>query len=95
VTLHHSLLEAQFNQGTHTTLVRSGFLPAGTTIDLGAIPPTHLPSWILDIDSAVSGSDVVVADKISDLAASLAERAYRVFRYAVNRDFLKAFEAPQ
>jgi uncharacterized protein (TIGR04255 family) len=94
VTVHHSLLEAQFNQGAHTTLVRCGVLPAGTTIDL-AVPATSLPSWILDIDSAVSGADVVVADKIDDLAADLVERAYRFFRYAVNRDFLKVFEAPQ
>ena len=94
VTIHHSLLEAQFNQGAHTTLVRCGVLPAGTTIDL-AVPATGLPSWILDIDSAVSGADAVVADKISDLATDLAERAYRVFRFAVNRDFLKVFEAPQ
>lgn len=94
VTIHHSLLEAQFDQGPHTMLVRCGVLPADATIDL-AVPATGLPSWILDIDSAISGADVVVADKISSLAADLAERAYRFFRYAVNRDFLKAFEGPQ
>jgi uncharacterized protein (TIGR04255 family) len=94
VTVHHSLLEAQFNQGAHTMLVRCGVLPAGTTIDL-AVPATSLPSWTLDIDSAVSGPGVVAADKISDLATDLAERAYRFFRYAVNRDFLRVFEAPQ
>lgn len=94
VTVHHSLLEAQFDRGAHTMLVRCGVLPAGTTIDL-AIPATNLPSWILDIDSAVTGSDVVAADRIGDLAADLADRAYRFFRYAVNRDFLKVFEAPR
>lgn len=94
VALHHSLLEAQFNQGAHAMLVRCGVLPADTTIDL-AVPATSLPSWILDIDSAVSGAGVVTADKITDLAADLAERAYRFFRFAVTRDFLKVFEAPQ
>lgn len=93
VTVHHSLLEVQFNRGAYAMLVRCGVLPADTTIDL-AIPATNLPSWILDIDSAVTGSDVVAADNIGELSTDLAERAYRFFRYAVNRDFLKVFEAP-
>lgn len=94
VTVHHSVSEAQFDQGAHTMLVRCGVLPAGTTIDL-AVPATDLKSWILDIDSSITGSDVVDAQKVGELAADLAERAYRFFRYAVNRDFLKRFEAPQ
>jgi uncharacterized protein (TIGR04255 family) len=94
VTVHHSLLEEQFNRGARSMLVRCGVLPAGTTIDL-AVPTTPLRSWILDIDSAVSGGDVVTADKISYLAKDLAECAYRFFRYAVSRDFLRVFEAPR
>jgi uncharacterized protein (TIGR04255 family) len=94
VTIHHSLLEAQFNQDSHSMLVRCGVLPADTTID-PTVPATTLPSWILDIDSAVSGTEVVTIDRISHLTTDLAERAYRFFRYAVNRDFLKLFEAPQ
>jgi uncharacterized protein (TIGR04255 family) len=94
VTIHHGLLEEQFNRGAHSMLVRCGVLPAGATIDL-AVPATNLPSWILDIDSAVSGGDVVTADRISYLATDLAKCAYRYFRYAVNSDFLRVFEAPR
>jgi len=94
VTVNHSLLEEQFNRGAHSMLIRCGILPAGATIDL-AVPATNLPSWILDIDSAVNGGDVVTVDKIGYLATDLAERAYRFFRYAVSRDFLRVFEVSQ
>jgi uncharacterized protein (TIGR04255 family) len=92
VALNHSLLEIQLNRGAHTILVRSGVLPAGTTID-PAVPATNLKSWILDIDSAVTGPDAVPVDKIEELSSDLAERAYRFFRYTVTNDFLTLFEA--
>jgi uncharacterized protein (TIGR04255 family) len=91
-TLGHSLSEVQLNQGAHSLLVRCGVLPAGTTID-PTVPATNLKSWILDIDSAVTGNDAVPIDKVEELSADLAERAYRFFRYAVTREFLTVFEA--
>jgi uncharacterized protein (TIGR04255 family) len=91
-TLNHSLLEVQLNQGAHSILVRCGVLPAGTTID-PAVPATNLRSWILDIDSAVTGANAIPIDKIEELSSDLAERAYRFFRYSVTSDFLTLFEA--
>jgi len=93
-TLHHSLLEVQLNQGAHSMLVRSGILPAGTTID-PAVPATNLKSWILDIDSAVNEASAIPVGGVKELSEDLAARAYRFFRYAVTYDFLRAFEAPQ
>jgi hypothetical protein len=68
-------------------------LPAETTID-PAVPAVNLKSWILDIDSAVTGTESVPIDKVEELSVDLAERAYRFFRYAVTSDFLTLFQAP-
>jgi uncharacterized protein (TIGR04255 family) len=90
--LNHSLLEFQVNHDAHTVLVRCGVLPAGTTID-PAVPATPLKSWILDIDSALTGADAIQADDIEDSSWQLAERAYRFFRYIVTTEFIETFKA--
>jgi uncharacterized protein (TIGR04255 family) len=91
-TLGHSLLEVQLNQGAHSLLVRCGVLPAEATIDPG-VPSVNVKSWILDIDSAITGTESVPIDKVEELSVDLAERAYRFFRYAVTSDFLTLFQA--
>jgi uncharacterized protein (TIGR04255 family) len=90
MTLHHALIEAQFDHGSSTLLTKSGFLPPGGTVD-PSMPPVETNSWILDIDSFMSGALPASESEIESTLNDLAKRAYRFFRYCVSDDFLDIF----
>ena len=89
--LNHAVMEAQFDHGDTTLLVKTGFLPPEATIDL-AITPVHTSSWILDIDSFVSDNLGASGAATEDQMVHLASRAYRFFRYSVSDEFLDLFQ---
>lgn len=91
-TLHHEILESQYDRGHSTTLVRCGYLPPQSTIDL-AVPPASGPSWILDIDSAITDTSRISVEAIQGLTDELFGYNYHFFRYAVSSEFLKLFGA--
>ncbi len=71
---------------------RWGLVPAGATVDPGAMPPLATPSWILDLDAFTpQGEGARALDVAATLAQarSFAERIYSMFRWAVTDDFLR------
>ena len=87
----HSMSEALYQLGDHDLLqARWGLLPPGAVLD-ATIPPVPMPSWILDLDSFFIGKTVPDTEPITNLVTSLAERAYRYFRWVVTPEFLSTF----
>lgn len=87
----HAVSETMFELSDARVLARWGRLPAGSTVDPGAIEAAHEKSWILDLDmfSAAPvpfGVERAVAD-----AQRFAERIYTIFRWAVTDDFLRRY----
>ena len=72
-------------------LTRWGMVPAGATIDPGAIEPLAEPSWVLDIDAFRSGERRFAASEVAGEAVRLAERAYAFFRWSVTDAFIAHF----
>jgi uncharacterized protein (TIGR04255 family) len=94
-SIHHSLSETQFDhEPGSSTLLRTAHLPPNSTID-PSLPPVGFPSWILDIDCSITGWRNIDLHGVQRDATTLAERAYRVFRYAVTGDFIEIFRGEQ
>lgn len=73
---------------------RWGLVPAGATVDPGAMPPLGVPSWILDLDAFAQSPEsarMLDVDAIVAQARAFAERIYSVFRWAVNDEFLRRY----
>lgn len=91
-TLSQSLLSFA---DTAKLLVQFGLLPENGTFD-PTLPPVSEPSWVLDLDSYEEFPDTrealsTHADAVSKAAATCAERAHTLFRWAVTNDFLTHF----
>lgn len=65
-----------------SVLVRSLFLPSNAMFD-PTVPPVQQPSWVLDIDSYREAATAFEPVRLTETVRVLAERAYRVFHWAV------------
>ena len=90
VRVQHSLCDTVFVDGNSYIQARWGWLPAGTSIDLTAAPPS-VPYWLLDIDSYTGSGGPFKADALDDLTRSLAAGAYRLFRWIITDNFITRF----
>jgi uncharacterized protein (TIGR04255 family) len=88
--LKHSMLDALFADGEYAIQVRCGMLPANSTLDAD-IPALPDPVWILDIDSYIERRMAGPAVEFSERLWALADRAYRMFRWIVNDEFIEHF----
>jgi uncharacterized protein (TIGR04255 family) len=88
----HSFTECLFSlPGGGNLLLRSGRLPAGATVDPGAIEPVDTSSWILDLDAFAADLGTFDVNAICQLAGRFAERLYTVFRWVVTEEFLRRY----
>jgi len=86
--LMFSLTESHYSLPDHRgLLVRSGFVPKGATVD-PSLPPVETPSWVLDLDAFRMDERLLGAQSLEQEAGSLAEQAYRYFRWVVTPTFL-------
>jgi uncharacterized protein (TIGR04255 family) len=71
--------------------LRSGLVPAQSTVDPAAIEPIDGPSFILDIDMFSEATRSFSSESISRELVRYAERIYAVFRWAVTDEFLRHY----
>jgi uncharacterized protein (TIGR04255 family) len=87
-----ALSEAVYAVPEGSMLARWGFLPPGTTHDMG-IQPAPMASWILDydlfVDSNQSGRPIA-PEEIAQKAHEFCLRGYSFFRWMTTEDFLIA-----
>ncbi|SRR6266508_3688361 len=88
--LSHSFSQAQFATIDGGSLLNWGLLPANGVFD-PMLTSTDSPSWILDIDAFHSSKVPFEAQAVTELARSLATRAYTHFRWAVTEEFLNTY----
>ena len=91
VHLQHALTESVFLVEKAQLLARWGLLPAGATVDPGAIEPIDVPSWILDLDMFTTKSFPFNVDRVVTDGRAFAERIYTFFRWAVTDDFVRHY----
>jgi uncharacterized protein (TIGR04255 family) len=77
--------------GAGELMARWGLVPAGSTVDPSAVPPVDFPSWILDLDAYVTGTQSFSVEVLMDRTRLFAERIYTFFRSVVTEDFLRRF----
>jgi uncharacterized protein (TIGR04255 family) len=70
-------------------LLRHGLLPAQATYDPGAVPASDAASWVLDLDAYRDRRMEFEAHRLGQIATSLAEKEYRMFRWVVSDEFLR------
>lgn len=87
----HSLSDSLFGLDDDLLQVRWGLLPAGALFDPG-LRAMAGESWTLDLDSFTSSRIEADALAISKRVETLAERAYRMFRWLVTDHFLERFQ---
>lgn len=91
VALIHSMSESLYVlDASHRLQARWGLLPPGAVLD-ASTPPLPDPSWVLDVDSYREMRFGVDSTTVADAARTLADRAYRFFRWAVTGDFLSRY----
>ena len=73
--------------------LRWGILPPNLTIDPGLLDPLPVTSWVLDLDVSSSTQKPFDAATLTAEFATLAKRAYAVFRWAVTDAGLEHFGA--
>jgi len=79
VRLVSTLSQAVYKVEDVNLQVRSGYLPAGETMD-PAIEPIGRPSWILDLDAYQEGRLVYAPEQVREVASRLADTAYDFFK---------------
>lgn len=89
--LIHALSEAVFALDSDRLAARWGQLPAGATVDPGALEPLSERSWILDLDMYSTEPYPFDAERVVSEAGRYAERLYTFFRWAVTDEFLRRF----
>ncbi len=88
--LRHGVAEAELDLDAGERLrARWGRLPAGATVDASLVPPIDGPSWVLDIDVFRVNEQPFHHDRLAEAMATLGEKAYRFFRWAVTDEFLE------
>ena len=88
--LLHSFSQAQFATIDGGSSLNWGLLPANTSFD-PSLTAVDLPSWILDIDAFHSARVPFEVETVTELARSLAGRAYTHFRWAITEEFLNTY----
>lgn len=91
IELKHSLSDLLFTEGEYSIQVRCGILPANIVLDAD-IPVLPEPIWILDIDSYIEQRMTGAASEFGQRLRILADRAYRMFRWIVNSEFIEHFK---
>jgi uncharacterized protein (TIGR04255 family) len=86
-----SVNQALVNAEEGTVLVRWGALGADMVIDPNLMGAHPKPSFILDIDVFAVGRQDFAHQALADAFQGLAQRAYAVFRYAVDDEFLRFY----
>ena len=98
VALAHTLSEALYSMDptgpgvTDALHARWGLLPSGSVLD-PTLPAVDAASWVLDLDSFRMRRGAFETAAISDEVRTLADRAYRFFRWVVTPEFLTRFGA--
>ena len=92
ITLAHVFSQAQFNEPAGGLVLNWGLLPPNGLFD-PTLKPLTTTSWVLDIDAFSSTRLPFDPTSLVDASKSLADRAYRSFRWAVKEDFLQAFRS--
>ena len=87
----HAMSESLFKLPKAQLLARWGLLPAGATVDPGALEPVAERSWILDLDMFSLTSSKFSVDRVATDVEEFAARIYTVFRWAVTDAFLKRY----
>lgn len=81
---------AEFNVPEGRVIVRAGILKAGQTHDPQVLLPNNAVRYFLDLDGINTDPRKFSAGEIRATAASLTERVYTVFRWAVTDKLLEA-----
>lgn len=68
-----------------------GLLPGNQSYDPTVLPPIETQSWILDIDGFTETNTDFEAENILESLNRLADIDYRLFRFTVTENFLKAY----
>ena len=72
-------------------MTRWGRIPAGGTVDPGAVDPIDESSWMLDIDAYDAVTRKFDVASILKQAQVFSERIYNIFRWAVTDEFLRRY----
>jgi uncharacterized protein (TIGR04255 family) len=91
VELQHSISDILFVGQDRSVQVRCGILPAQVTVFGLDVPAADRPTWLLDIDSYVEHKMVATSSDMTAKLRILADGAYRMFRWIINKDFLVRF----
>ena len=72
---------------------RTGFLPVGATIDPAILDPLAERCWVLDLDLFRQAPPMISfnPEALAADASVFALRIYTVFRWLINKEFLKTF----
>lgn len=92
--VRHMISEVEAPSKEGSVLARWGHLPEQGSHDPEIMPPKNNPSWFLDVDSFASYESNLLEynpEEISAITHSLANRAYNLFRWCVNDNFLDKF----
>ncbi|MEV0553839.1 TIGR04255 family protein [Streptomyces sp. NPDC050597] len=89
-TLLQSVNESLFSYGADKMLVRTGWIPAGRSVE-PTIPVLDSDTWVLDLDSFVDTAEDFSADHVARKVRDLADAAYSGFRTLVKEEFLKHY----
>jgi uncharacterized protein (TIGR04255 family) len=89
--LGFSICESSFSLDDASLRARWGVLPAGATTDPTTIDPLPEPSWILDIDMFVERQPEFDGDSVVSRGRLFAETTYKLFRWCVTDEFLRAY----
>ncbi len=88
-SLVQSLNDIVFERDATAVRMRVGLVPPGVQPD-PAVQPADLPSWICDVDT-FDARFQSLDETVEQRAATLAEDAYQLFRWAVTDRFLDHF----
>jgi uncharacterized protein (TIGR04255 family) len=90
IAVKHSLFDSIFIDGDYSIQTRCGVMPPRGVLDL-EIPVVEANTWVLDIDSYVEKRMHFAPSEVASKVYDLADRAYRMFRWVVNDEFIKHF----
>ncbi|WP_081639715.1 TIGR04255 family protein [Actinomadura flavalba] len=93
VQRNHAICDALFHLKGGSIQARWGLLPPGGVMD-PAISPVAQESWVLDLDSFAETRSVADTAAIATELQSLAEQAYRMFRWIVTDKFIEEHKEP-
>lgn len=90
VTIVHTLNDALYQLPHGRLQARWGLLPPQAVLDPSLTPVPEM-TWVLDLDSYSETPTAFNPMELSERAFTLAESAYRYFRWVVQPEFLRVF----